>query len=110
EHEVAARLMAEIALVGAEPIVVLVAGEARIGVQHPLPTSARIGRRAVIAVGARRHGMIANLTRMVSRGARPHADEAALREVEADAWAATRPGRELGAVLADISAAYQHHG
>ncbi|MFN3866875.1 MAG: M24 family metallopeptidase [Demequina sp.] len=110
EREVAARLVAEIARLGAEPVVVLVAGEGRTGVQHPLPTAARIGRRAIVAVGARRHGMIANLTRVVSLGAPPHPAESALRAVEADAWAATRPGRALGDVLADIATAYARHG
>ncbi|MDN4481069.1 M24 family metallopeptidase [Demequina muriae] len=110
ERDVAARLVAEVARLGADPIVVLVGGETRTGVQHPLPTTARIGRRVVIAVGARRHGMIANLTRVVSLGAAAHAGESALREVEADAWAATRPGRPLGEVLSDIAIAYQRHG
>lgn len=110
ERDVAARLLAAIGQLGAEPVVVLVAGQSRTGVQHPLPTTAPVGQRAIIAVGARRHGMIANLTRTVSLGAPRHPHEQALYEVEADALVATVPGRGLGNVLEDIASAYARHG
>lgn len=110
ERDVAARLLAAIGQLGAEPVVVLVAGQSRTGVQHPLPTTAPVGQRAIIAVGARRHGMIANLTRTVSLGAPRHPHEQALYEVEADALVATVPGRGLGSVLEDIASAYARHG
>lgn len=112
EHDLAARLLHAIAAAGAEPVVVLAAGEARGAVQHPLPTAARLGRRAMAVVGARRHGLVANLTRWVSFDDVAPADEveSRLREVEADAFAATRVGRPLGDVLADISTSYARHG
>lgn len=111
EHDLAARLLHAIAAAGAEPVVVLAAGEARGEVPHPLPTAAALGRRAMAVVGARRQGLVANLTRWVSFDDPSGADvEARLREVEADAFAATRPGRPLGEVLADIAAAYEQHG
>jgi Xaa-Pro aminopeptidase len=112
EHDLAARLLHAIAAAGAEPVVVLAAGDARGDVPHPLPTAARLGRRAMAVVGARRHGLVANLTRWVSFDADDHTDEAEprLRQVEADAFAATRPGRALGDVLADIASSYVHHG
>ncbi|WP_349897682.1 M24 family metallopeptidase [Parafrigoribacterium soli] len=110
EHELAAELAAAIVALGAEPVVLLVAGEQRTGVQHPLPTGARLGRRAMAVVGARRRGLVVNLTRWVEFDDGESPTNAALREVEADAFAATRPGRELREVLADIAAAYERHG
>jgi hypothetical protein len=61
----------------------------------------------MLVVGARRHGLIANLTRWLGE---LDASDARLAEVEADAFAATRPGRELSAVLGDIAASYERHG
>ncbi|NNH04635.1 M24 family metallopeptidase [Microbacterium ulmi] len=110
EREVAALLAREIVAIGAEPAVLLVAGQDRLGLRHPLPTHAPLGRRAMIVVGARRAGLMANLTRWV--GDEPGAAETAVRlhKVEADAFAATRPGRALSAVLADIATSYERHG
>lgn len=138
ETDLAARLAAGIVGAGAEPVVILVAGTARTGIPHPLPTSARLGDRAMAVIGARRHGLVVNLTRWVrfarddahddtdprataanpnetdQRDTAPHAADdphaARLREVEADAFAATRPGRRLDEVLADIAASYARHG
>lgn len=110
EHELAAGLAASVVALGAEPVVLLAAGEQRTGVQHPLPTAARLGRRAMAVIGARRHGLVVNLTRWVDFDGTEAPADAALREVEADAFAATRPGRELREVLADIAAAYERHG
>jgi Xaa-Pro aminopeptidase len=110
ERGVAAELAARLIAAGAEPVVLLVAGEARAGVPHPLPTSARLGARAMAVVGARRDGLIVNLTRWVGAEAPDRAGEAALREVEADAFAATVPGRSLHDVLGDIARSYARHG
>jgi Xaa-Pro aminopeptidase len=111
ERAVAADLARAIVGMGADPVVILVGGETRRAVRHPLPTEAPLGRRAMIAIGAKRHGLVASLTRWVRFGPTPDdALDAALLEVEADAVAATRPGRTLADVLADIAAAYPRHG
>lgn len=111
EAALAGELVRAIVELGAEPVVVLVGGESRRAVRHPLPTGAPLGRRALVAVGARRHGLVANLTRWVRFGPTPDdALDAALVEVEADAFAATIPGRALGDVLGDIADAYPRHG
>jgi len=111
ERTIAAELVRAVVDIGAEPVVVLVGGESRRAVRHPLPTLSPLGRRGMVAVGAKRHGLVANLTRWVRFEDTPDgALDAALREVEADAYAATTPGRTLGAVLADIAAAYPRHG
>ncbi|WP_433861750.1 M24 family metallopeptidase [Streptomyces sp. L7] len=109
EQALAAALSHELIGLGAEPIVLLVAGEGRLDLRHPLPTRARLGRRAMLVVGARRQGLIVNLTRWI--GAEPDSEGvgARLLQVEADAFAATRPGRSLADVLADIAASYLEH-
>jgi len=111
ERDVAADLVHAVVALGAEPVVVLVGGESRRAVRHPLPTASPLGRRAMVAVGARRDGLVASLTRWVRFGPTPDdALDDALLAVEADAFAATVPGRQLGDVLADIAAAYPRHG
>jgi Xaa-Pro aminopeptidase len=113
EQQLAAELARAVVALGAEPVVLLVAGDSRMAWRHPLPTLAPLGGRAMVVVGARRHGLVVNLTRWMRFG---HADvavrvrDAALREVEAEAFAATRPGRTLAEALADIRAAYPRHG
>jgi len=109
ERALAAQLVSAVVEIGAEPVVILVGGEARLGIPHPLPTTGPLGRRAIVAVGARRTGLIANLTRTVAWGL-GHENEGALRDVEADAIAATVAGRELRDVLHDIADSYDGHG
>jgi len=109
EREAAASLARAVVSLGAEPIVLLVAGESRLALRHPLPTAAPLGKRAMLVVGARRGGLVVNLTRWVGEPNEGDAD-ARLLEVEADAFAATRPGRSLAEVLADIRAAYPARG
>ncbi len=119
ERELAARAVAEVVALGAEPVVLLVAGESRAHHRHPLPTDAPLGSRAMLALGARRHGLVASLTRWVDFGQPGDGAasataldprERALLAVEADAFAATRPGRALGEVLSDIAVSYDRHG
>lgn len=110
EFELAGRLAHTILARGAEPAVVLAAGAARGGVQHPLPTTAPLGDRAMAVATAKRDGLHVSLTRWARfRGSEPDGAPRVL-EVEADAWAATRAGRTLGDVLDDIAASYRRHG
>lgn len=110
EYDLAAELARAVLQTGADPSVILVAGAARAGVQHPLPTRQPLGARAMGVVTARRHGLHVSLTRWVSFGGAETASERAIREIEADAIAATRPGRMLRDVLADIAGSYARHG
>jgi hypothetical protein len=110
EHDLAADLAHSVRFTGAEPSVILVAGAARGGIQHPLPTSAPIGERVMAVLTVKRFGLHVSLTRWARfSGAETH-EEIALREVEADAFAATRPGREVREVLGDIASSYARHG
>lgn len=110
ERALAALAAHEIVALGADPVVVLVAGRDRVAHRHPLPTSGALGDRAMLVIGARRHGLVVNLTRWVAEDSQESGTDAALAEVEADAFAATRPGRALFEVLADIGDSYPRHG
>ncbi|MDQ0644763.1 M24 family metallopeptidase [Microbacterium murale] len=110
EYEVAAELAHAVLSTGAEPSVILIAGAARCGIQHPLPTSAAIGDRVMVVLTAKRFGLHMSLTRWARFTGAETAAEIAIREVEADVFAATRPGRELREVLDDIATAYATHG
>jgi Xaa-Pro aminopeptidase len=111
ELDVSAQLAAALLAIDAEPVVLLVAGAQRLGYRHPVPTAVRLGSRAMVVVGARRHGLVVNLTRWVTfDGPLVSSRDDALLEVEAAAFAATRPGRELRQVLADIAEAYPRNG
>lgn len=113
EFEVASALAARIVAAGAEPLVLLCSGSSRSAFRHPLATHAPLGRRAMAVVCARRHGLVANLTRWVrfDAGTPEERDaEARIAAVEADIFAATVPGARLGGIFAEIQAAYARHG
>jgi antitoxin VapB len=114
EHAAAARVAATLVERAIDPVVLLVAGEARLPHhRHPLPTNERLGRLAMLVACARRGGLIASLTRFVSFG--PLAPELAdayerLLHVDVAFNAATRPGTRVGDVFASGVAAYAEHG
>ncbi|WP_345751117.1 M24 family metallopeptidase [Microbacterium rhizophilus] len=110
ERGLAAELARATVAAGAEPAVLLVAGAARGGIPHPLPTDAPLGGRGMAVLTGRRHGLHASLTRWVSFGEPEPDAQRAIREVEADVLAATRPGRALDDVLGDIRSAYARAG
>ena len=98
---------------GADALVLLVAGESRLNLRHPLPTSAPLGRRAVVVVCSRRHGLIASASRWVAFGAMTLAErdsEARIAGVEAAVLDATVPGAELGQILLVAQSAYSEFG
>jgi Xaa-Pro aminopeptidase len=113
ELDVAAEVTAEIVRSGAEPLVVLVGGGSRTGVRHPLPTSAPLGRRALVVVCARRHGLIVNLSRSVAFAPPTAAEEDAQQRilaVEAAYFDALVPGTTLATVFRAGCRAYGMHG
>ncbi|WP_242682022.1 M24 family metallopeptidase [Herbiconiux sp. SYSU D00978] len=113
ERALASVLAGRVVAAGADPLVVLVSGADRLGYRHPLPTSAPLGRRAMVVVCARRHGMIANITRWVTFE-RPSQNELtaerAILNVEAAAFDATRPGLRLDVPFDALRAAYPRFG
>ncbi|XAS71461.1 M24 family metallopeptidase [Micrococcaceae bacterium Sec5.1] len=113
EFELVSDLAARIVAVGAEPLVLLCNGAARSAFRHPLATHAPIGRRAMAVICARRHGLVANVTRWVAfdAGTPQELDaEARIAAVEADIFQATVPGAKLNEVFAEIQDAYVRHG
>jgi antitoxin VapB len=114
EREVARRASDALAAVGAHSVVTLVAADERLKrYRHPVPTEARWEKVLMMVVCARRGGLIASLTRIVSAGAAPddlrRRTEAAAR-VNAALYAATRPGA-TGGELFDVAArAYAAEG
>jgi len=113
EMDAAAQLAAGIVAAGAEPVVLLVAGGERTRFRHPVPTRGALGDRAILVVGARRHGLIVSLTRWITFApvsAHQREVDARLLEVEASVFDATRPGRSIADVFADLRGAYLEHG
>ena len=114
EHDVAAALAGQAHARGFTTPVVLAAGDERQRVhRHPLPTSVRLGRHALLAVTAEREGLCVSMTRLVSFGPPPGELARLVRavaEVDAAYLAASRPGATLGEVFAAGAAAYADQG
>ncbi|MDF2576298.1 MAG: peptidase [Agromyces sp.] len=113
ERDVASRLAGSLIARGIDPLVTLVAGRSRLGYRHPLPTTARLGDRAMLVACGRRHGLIANATRWVRFGTADPAEADAARrilDVEAEFFGATRVGASIADAFAAGVASYARHG
>lgn len=114
EEEAAAELGSRLRNRGFTTPVLLAAGEERQGVhRHPLPTGATLGRHALLAATAERHGLHVSLTRIVAFGPAPGELVELCRRtaaVDAAALRGSRPGRTLGEVFAELEAAYAAEG
>jgi Xaa-Pro aminopeptidase len=92
----------------------LVAGEERQPVhRHPLPTSAPLGRHALLAFTVERDGLHVSMTRIVSFGPPPERVAELVRaaaEVDAVVISASRPGATLGELFDVIAGAYERQG
>ena len=114
ELDAAAELALEVRRRGFTTPVVLVAGAERQPVhRHPLPTGTPLGRHALLAVTAERHGLYTSITRLVSFG--PPPDELArlvqaTAEIDAAYLDASRPGATLGEAFAAGAEAYAAQG
>lgn len=114
EHEVAAQVHTAALARGARVPVCLVAADDRIAHRrHPLPTARPIHDRVMVVVCVERAGLVCSATRLV--GFAPleddlrHRHEAVCR-VDAAAIGATRVGRPLRDIFADIVDAYARVG
>lgn len=114
EFEIAARMEYEVQRAGASPYVVLVSTDERVFTfRHPIPTARRLERYAMLVICAEYHGLIANLTRFVHFGSLSgdlERKQQAVANVDAAVNLATRPGRRLDHVFADLAAAYATNG
>lgn len=114
EVEVAQRVGAAVASIGARAIVTLVAADDRMRrFRHPVPTVTRWGRQVLVGVCAQRHGLVAALSRIVVAGRVPDSLEErtqATARVFASLLAATTTGA-TGADLFGVAArAYAEAG
>lgn len=112
ENEVARRANDALARVGATAVVTLVAADDRLRrYRHPVPKEVAWKNVVMIVVCARRHGLIASLTRIVCAGKKPEDLERRIHasaSVNAELFAATRPGvagSDLYQIAADAYAA-----
>jgi Xaa-Pro aminopeptidase len=113
ERGLAASVAGQLIERGADPLVLLVAGASRLNLRHPLPTDAPLGRRALLVVCARQHGLIASASRWVAFGAPNSIEsegEARIARVEAAILDATVPGANLGSILSIAERAYPDNG
>lgn len=112
ELELAAAGAQELWRRGIQPALVLAAGARRLpAFRHPVPTSEVLGKRALLVFCARRHGLVASLSRAVAFGRLSDDErnaEADLLQVEATGLDAVRPGQSLAAVYHALDAAYRH--
>ena len=114
EREVARQAAQALANIGAVSIVTLVGADERLRrFRHPVPTNLRWAKSLMVVVCARRHGLIASLTRIVCAGPVPddlRQRTRATAEVNAKLLAATKPGIS-GADLFEVAArAYSDAG
>jgi Xaa-Pro dipeptidase len=115
EHEAAGRLADACRARGLVPTVLLAATHDRIARhRHPLPTDARLERRAMIVASAQRGGLYANLTRIAwldepdpeTQRRQQACDDILARAREE----ATRPGRSLADAFAHVQRFYADAG
>ncbi len=114
EYEIAARLAKEAYDRELLPIVDLIATDERIfDFRHPLPTSKKMDRYAMLVLCGRKYGLVASVTRLIHYG--PLSDElkkkqAAITQIDASVIAGTRPGATLAEMFAKIQQAYAAAG
>ena len=114
EFDIAARIQFEVQRTGANPCVVLVATDRRINeYRHPIPTTRKLERYAMLVLCAEYRGLIANCTRFVHFGPIPddlrHRQQAVCN-VDSCINLATRPGRTMAEVFTDLQNAYAVNG
>lgn len=111
ETEIAGRIASRLWAKGIEPITLLVAADDRsCHFRHYVPTQKPAREGFIASICARSGGLVVSATRIVGFDRGFAADYNRLVCVEGAAFAATRPGRTLGAVLCDIQNAYEKAG
>jgi len=114
EHRIAAKLSHETGKRGIQAIVNLIATDERIfSFRHPLPTSKKLERYAMLALSGRKWGLVCSMTRFIHFGRIPEdlgrrAD--AVAKVDAAFIANTRPGQKLGDVFKRAIEVYAETG
>lgn len=103
EYEISALLAASAMRRGVWPIVDLVAVDERVfRYRHPIATSRRLDRYAMLVLCGRRLGLVCSITRLVHFGPLPEElrqKQEAVARVDAAFLASTQPGRRLSEVF-----------
>ena len=114
EYEIAGLLARESQSRGVQPIVNLVATDARVyAFRHPLPTDKQMERYAMLILCGRKWGLVCSVTRLVHFGRLPddlRRKAEAVARVDAAFIAATRPGAKLGEVFRTATQVYRERG
>jgi antitoxin VapB len=114
EYQLAGLLAHEAQSRGVQPIVDLIATDARIfNFRHPLPTDKKLERYAMLVLCGRKWGLVCSLTRLVHFGRLPddiRRKAEATAKLDAVFIAATRPGQTLAQVFDRARAAYAEAG
>lgn len=114
EYEIGANLLQAIEATGVQGIVNLIATDERIfSHRHPLPTSKKLNKYAMLVLCGRKHGLICSITRLVHFG--PLSDairkkQTAVAQIDAEMIAATRPGFTIGDVFRKAQSIYASTG
>jgi len=114
EYEIASFLAKQTEQRGMQATVNLIAMDERIfNYRHPLPTSKRLERYAMLVLCGRQRGLVCSITRLVHFGPLPdevqHKAEAVAR-VDAAMITCTRPGRALKDIFQQTVKAYADSG
>lgn len=114
ELDMASRVSFELQRRGIDATLVQVGGEARVEkYRHVLPTRLRLGRRAMIAICARRGGLYASLTRFLFFD-HPSPNETLAHDcvarIESAALNASHPHASLARIYAHLATAYSDAG
>jgi antitoxin VapB len=114
EFEIAARLDAACRARGGLAVVNLIATDERISkFRHPLATNKKLENYTMVVVCMRRGGLVVSGTRLAYIGKLPAeiAEKAnKCAAIDAAVMLATKPGRALSEVFADLQAAYAEQG
>jgi len=115
EHEVAGELAGRLRREGIFAPVLLVAADDRIAkYRHPIPTARRVEKTLMVAVCPRQRGLTVALTRLVHFGRRLPPElrrrHDAVCRVDAALHAATKPGVQWNAILAEGIRVYRETG
>lgn len=113
EWELAGRLCEALVARALIPSVLLVASDERLEMyKHPLPSTKRVERRLMAVTCARRHGLYANATRLVSFGETPQKRRAyrELLAIEADIISGVERGGPASDLFTAVQEAYRAHG
>ncbi|HEY4723905.1 MAG TPA: M24 family metallopeptidase, partial [Anaerolineae bacterium] len=114
EYEIAAVLGDEAQRLGVQPIVNLIATDERIfNFRHPLPTSKKMDRYAMLVLCGRKRGLVCSVTRLVHFGRLPddlRRKMEAVARIDAAFVNATRPGRTISQVFQAATDMYRETG